>query len=347
MKTKNHIGLMYFIVHFIIEITCYYIAFSYVNDAQFMILAFLYDMLAFIPEGFYGMLNDIGLKIHFGYVGMIIAGAALLMFAFDVKPVIAIVTVAIGNGMIHVQGAQMTLRSSGGKMFPSALYVAGGSFGVVTGRLLASGGVPVVPVIIIHCLMIIPIILADKQKEKVLAGELTDYNYADEKTGRSLVIGIAVCIVILRAYMGSVVPTSWNDDSVTLILLFSSLGLGKALGGYLIDKIGMRITVFISTICSLPFLIFGDKLMVVSLIGLMLFSMTMAVALGLLVSVMKEYPGLAFGLTTVGLFFGVFIAAFIKFDDLFVNCVSLAVMTLISYFALRLIVRKDRKNGSN
>ena len=89
------------------------------------------------------------------------------------------------------------------------------------------------------------------------------------------------------------------------------------------------------------------KLMVVSLIGLMLFSMTMAVALGLLVSVMKEYPGLAFGLTTVGLFFGVFIAAFIKFDDLFVNCVSLAVMTLISYFALRLIVRKDRKNGSN
>ena len=141
MKTKNHIGLMYFIVHFIIEITCYYIAFSYVNDAQFMILAFLYDMLAFIPEGFYGMLNDIGLKIHFGYVGMIIAGAALLMFAFDVKPVIAIVTVAIGNGMIHVQGAQMTLRSSGGKMFPSALYVAGGSFGVVTGRLLATGGV--------------------------------------------------------------------------------------------------------------------------------------------------------------------------------------------------------------
>ena len=87
--------------------------------------------------------------------------------------------------------------------------------------------------------------------------------------------------------------------------------------------------------------------MVVSLIGLMLFSMTMAVALGLLVSVMKEYPGLAFGLTTVGLFFGVFIAAFIKFDDLFVNCVSLAVMTLISYFALRLIIRKDKKNGSN
>ena len=341
MKTKNHIGLMYFIVHFIIEITSYYVAYSYVDDVQFMTFAFIYDMLAFIPEGLYGMLNDIGLKIRFGYIGMSIAGAALLMLAFDADPVMAIVTVAIGNGMIHVEGAQMTLRSSGGKMFPSALFVAGGAFGVVTGRLLAAGGVPVVPVIIVHCLMIVPIILADKQKEMVVAGELADYNYADERISRGIVIGIAVFIVMLRSYMGSVIPTSWNDDSVTLILLFSSMGLGKALGGYLIDRIGMMATVFISTICSLPFLIFGDKLMVVSLIGLMLFSMTMAVALGLLVSVMKGYPGLAFGLTTVGLFFGVFIEAFIRSEDLFINCVSLAVMTLISYFALRLIVRKD------
>ena len=58
----------------------------------------------------------------------------------------------------------------------------------------------------------------------------------------------------------------------------------------------------ISTLCALPFLIIGDNLMLVSIIGVMFFSMTMAITLGLLVSALKKAPGLAFGLTTIGLF---------------------------------------------
>ena len=64
----------------------------------------------------------------------------------------------------------------------------------------------------------------------------------------------------------------------------------------------MRKTAIISTLCALPFLIIGDNLMLVSIIGVMFFSMTMSITLGLLASVLKQTPGLAFGLTTIGLF---------------------------------------------
>ena len=90
------------------------------------------------------------------------------------------------------------------------------------------------------------------------------------------------------------------------ILLYFAMGLGKALGGIMADAIGLRKTAFISIVLALPFLLVGNNNMFISLIGVMMFSMTMAITLGVLVSVLKETPGLAFGLTTIGLFLGRF-----------------------------------------
>jgi hypothetical protein len=82
------------------------------------------------------------------------------------------------------------------------------------------------------------------------------------------------------------------------------MGFGKALGGILSDAYGIRKVATLSTLFSLPFLLVGDNLMIVSIIGIMLFSMTMAITLAILVSKLKNTPGLAFGFTTIGLFLG-------------------------------------------
>ena len=55
---------------------------------------------------------------------------------------------------------------------------------------------------------------------------------------------------------------------------------------------------------ALPFLLFGDRYMLISLIGVMFFSMTMSVTLAVLVSVLPDAPGLAFGLTASALWPG-------------------------------------------
>ena len=60
--------------------------------------------------------------------------------------------------MIHIQGAETTLRTSNGQMALSAIFVSGGSFGVITGKILAMYNVPISFVIIINLLILVAIL---------------------------------------------------------------------------------------------------------------------------------------------------------------------------------------------
>ena len=122
------------------------------------------------------------------------------------------------------------------------------------------------------------------------------------------------------------------------------MGLGKALGGILSDAYSVRKIGFISIIASLPFLVFGDNNMYISLIGIMLFSMTMAVTLGLIVSVLKKFPGLAFGYTTIGLFLGTMPVFFFKFTDTMSNVIVITLLSVICCIISLCILSKEEKN---
>ena len=82
------------------------------------------------------------------------------------------------------------------------------------------------------------------------------------------------------------------------------MGAGKALGGWLSDRFGARRVGVLSTLLCIPFLLFGRDLMLVSILGVFCFSLTMSITYGMLLSVMGDRPGVAFGITTLGLFVG-------------------------------------------
>ena len=119
--------------------------------------------------------------------------------------------------------------------------------------------------------------------------------------------------------------------------------VGKCLGGIMIDIIGIRKTAIISILASLPFLCFGDQIMIISLFGIMLFSMTMAVTLALLVSTLKKAPGLAFGLTTIGLFLGTVPIFFYRFTTVLANCILISILTIICFLMANKITKEDSK----
>ena len=167
------------------------------------------------------------------------------------------------------------------------------------------------------------------------------------RTGHLLVIGAVflilavVFIIATRGYMGYGIPTSWKKTAWQTVLLFAAMGFGKALGGVFSDLFGARRVAFFSAAAALPFLLFGDDLIVVSLIGVMFFSMTMSVTLAVLVSVLKKTPGLAFGLTTIGLFVGSAPVFFIRFTSFAANCILIAVLTCICLLLTVTVMRKD------
>ena len=341
-QNKNILGILYFIIHFIIEITSFYIVSSYIDTNLVWILALMYDFFAFVPQGIFGYLKDKGIKTNFTIIGMILSTLSLILLYFNLNAILVILVLSIGNCMIHIQGAETTLRTSNGQMAPSAIFVSGGSFGVITGKILAMYNVPIPFVIIINLLMLIPIAICNKYVYLIDDKNLEKYNFSNKNINSKVIITLAVFVVIVRAYMGYGIPTTWNKTLIQTILLYCSMGIGKAMGGILIDSIGIKKTAILSTIGSLPFLLFGNNVMAISLIGIMMFSMTMAVTLGLIVSEIKKYPGVAFGFTTIGLFLGSLPVFVFRINSILINCLMVTILTVACVIVLSVICRKEK-----
>ena len=85
-------------------------------------------------------------------------------------------------------------------------------------------------------------------------------------------------------------------------------------GGILTDRFGAGNVGVVSALACIPFLILGANNTFLSVIGVMMFSMTMAITYGMGLSVIPNLPGVAFGATTIGLFIGTFVTIFFKPD---------------------------------
>lgn len=341
MKKRNVLGLMYAFVHFIVEVSCFYILSSY-NDSDYIwIIGLMYDCLAFVPQGFYGFLYDRNIKVNFGILGTVLTTASIIMFGCSLNPIAVVFFLTAGNAMIHLHAAELTLRGSEGKMSPAAVFVSGGSFGVITGKLFAQFGVPLLFILILNVVSIVPILVSATFKDQYKDENLKQYNYSRKNIKGTSIVLLATLVVAVRAYMGYGIPTSWNKTIVQNVALFVCMGIGKAMGGILIDKIGIRKTAFISTIGALPLLMFGNNIMSLSLIGIMLFSMTMAITLALIVSELHEAPGVAFGFTTTGLFIGSLPVFFFRIHSILANCIMVSVLSLLCIVILSKICRKE------
>lgn len=343
MQKNIGAGYLYFYIHFVVEVICFYTLAKLLGDSIFLWIApFMYDAFAFVPQSLIGYISDKYPKINIGIIGTILLLIGLITCNLHILGYIPLIILCLGNACLHVSGAETTLRASDGKLSHSAIFVAGGSFGVITGKLLGTLNFSYLFLVLL-CLTMIPFILladeyrkeADKQKQPC-----KNFNYINKKINPLIIILLAIFVVIVRGYMGYGIPTSWNKTVFQTILLYFAMGTGKALGGILSDWIGIRKTAIISILLALPFLLFGDDLMLISLIGVLMFSMTMSITLAILVSVLKNKPGLAFGLTTIGLFLGTVPIFFIKLSKLY-NCIVIGVFSIICIIIMLNILRKD------
>lgn len=342
-------GGIYFYVHFVTEVICFYMLGRYTGSlAELWLFVLIYDMLAFVPQAVIGYFADCYQKFPVGITGLVLLGLAVVTGRLEGCVYLSLIILCLGNACTHISGAEVTLRSSAGKITPVALFVAGGSFGVISGKLLSATVLP--PwIMLILAATAVPFVLygqyyleeANKKSEVPCKA----FNYSKKSLTAVAVIIPVVFIIAVRGYMGYGIPTSWNKTVVQTVFLFCTMGIGKALGGILADNFGPKKTAMLSVAISLPFLMLGDQLIIVSLIGVMGFSMTMSVTLALLVSVLPERPGLAFGLTTTGLFLGTAPIFFFKFTTVTSNCVMIAVLTVVCLGIMAVVIRSDGGGG--
>lgn len=346
-KQKNITsGYLYFYIHFITELICFYVLSQIIgNNIVLWISPFIYDAIAFAPQSIIGYISDKYPKINFGIIGIILLIIGLFTFKLNLLPGLytELIILSLGNAFIHVAGAEVTLRSSNGKLSHSAIFVSGGSFGVITGKLLGNANYSYLIISLLGLTMIPFVLLAEYYRKETNNLPCKNFNYHNDKMNPIILIILTVLIVIVRGYMGYGIPTSWNKTMLQSILLYSFMGIGKAMGGILSDAIGIKKTAIISIVGALPFLLFGDNIMIISLIGVMLFSMTMSITLALLVSVLKNTPGLAFGLTTIGLFLGTVPIFFVKFSTR-INSLIIIILTIVCLIIMLKLLRKEKQN---
>ena len=336
-------GYLYFYIHFVVEVVCFFFLSRISNSLIVWMVPLLYDAFAFVPQSIIGYISDKYPKIKMGIIGVVLLFIGILIFSFlSVSKYIPLFIICFGNCFLHISGAENTLKNSHGKLAHSAIFVSGGSFGVISGRLLAKTMIPAWLLLPFILTMIPFIIYADTFTNS--KSNCKEFNYVKPKLNYGLVILIAVFVVIIRGYMGYGIPTSWNKTVIQNVMLFCFMGVGKALGGILSDAFGIRKVAILSTIFAIPFLCFGDSIMVVSLIGVMSFSMTMSITLGILVSTLKKTPGLAFGLTTIGLFLGTLPIFFIRTPNILYNSIMIAILSVMCSLALGYVLKKEDKH---
>lgn len=340
-------GYLYFYVHFVVEVICFYVLAHYAEGNHFVwLVPFVYDALAFVPQSLIGYFSDKFPKVKIGFIGLILLLVGFILYGLKAfsSVFVSLILICLGNAFLHVDGAEITLRTSRGKLSHSAIFVAGGSFGVITGKLLGTSSISFWLLVILGLTTIPFILLADyyRDEEMKVKKDKDEFSYANPDISGGIVILLAVLVVIVRGYMGYGLPTSWNKTVYQTVILYFAMGFGKALGGILSDMFGMKKIGILSSLLALPFLLIGDNIMVISLIGVLFFSMTMSITLALIFSVLKNTPGLSFGMTTIGLFLGTVPIFFFKITNFWLNSAVIIILTLICVAIFSKIIRGDK-----
>ncbi len=338
-------GWIYSFIHFSVEVACFYFLFSRIStDPLWWALAMLFDALAFLPQSVFGILSDKYPNLPYGAIGCFMILLSLLL-PWDF---IALCVIGIGNALAHVDGAQHTLRNNKAKMTPNAIFVGGGSLGVITGQLLGAcqdGRLLILPLF----LMLVSaagawLTTATHDTNLTDSPNHIPLRVAKENVSEVLLVIFMLFAVSIRSYVAYAIPLEWKKTTVQAVALFFCMGLGKTLGGVSADIFGFKKTAIFSLLIALPFLLFGNSVMSLSLIGILLFSMTMPVTVGILVSKFPQSPGFAFGVTTVGLFLGVLPEFFFTLPDLFAHQLTVLVLSALALIFILFCLKKENEN---
>ncbi len=273
---------------------------------SYALFVILYNFLAFGLQMAVGYFSDYHKSVPVGAIGCVSVLIGAVCCANSNSAVTlwaAVVFVGIGNAFFHIGGGIDSLVNSNGKLRRSGIFVSSGAMGVALGiyscKRISSGDFIVIA-LMIFCAAICFIAHRNVGTDKICSIK----GVANGKLGVWSVVILALISVTIRSFGGTVIPMEWKTTAELGLLSAFGAFFGKFIGGFAADRFGAKRIGTITLLLSLPFIIFGSEIMPISLIGVVLFNMTMPITLGICTEKLPKNPGLAFGLTTAALLLG-------------------------------------------
>lgn len=293
----------------------------------------IYNLVAFAGQLPIGILADVVKKNHlFVAIGCLLAGLSYPIAFF--VPWAACVVAAIGNGFFHIGAGADILKLTMPKAGPSGLFVSGGAFGVwLAYKLTGKAVLYVLPFIMLAC-TIVAFLLHKSEK----AEEKEAVTFIKPKKLALLATICFLLTIVIRSLMGMIMNYSWKSALWLSLLSVVAVVLGKALGGYIGDKLGYTKTAVISLGFSLVLFAFSFEYWVAGVIAILCFNMTMPLTLIAIADLTNKKYGLAFGLTTFALAIG-FIPVVFNANKLFtvpfvMTCTAVSLALMVAGYCL-------------
>ena len=350
---------IYSICHFIVDfVSCIFVLgvapnFCYDANGEFLYDIYIaeviiYNFFAFafqVPMGF--VMDKLKLYKYVGIIGFCLIG---ICYAFGAgNPIILASLVGIGNGLFHLEGGTNAFNNSKGKAFLNGLFVAPGAFGIFFGaffyEVLSITYIPIILIIIAILLLLFvqndKLEYVEEEQEQIVKNG-SKYN---SKAVLSILILIGISIVV-RSIGGGAIKYSWKPADSLLIgtLYVSCVVLGKAFGGFIADRMGLKKTALGALSLACISLILGFSFPFFGYFGIFLFNVPMAITLVLLERCNAKNLATMVGSNTLFLFIGYLICLNpITLNNYAVLIVSIILAIVSIFFAFRVF----NKNTTN
>lgn len=283
------------VAHFCVDMACAALFFGRLDQsAHWWLYMVLYNACAFALQLPLGLLADrLNRNLPFAAVG---CGLVAMSFPLTGSPLLAALVCGLGNCMFHVGGGLEVLNDSD-RAAPLGVFVSPGAVGLYLGTV----GAP----LLLRCSWAMPLLLILTGAGLLIGKNTLISSNAPLSIslpkGDGLPLICLFLVVVLRSLLsGSAFSTGLVDLPGLVPVL--CLAFGKAAGGLLGDRLGLRQTAVLSlgTAAALLLLPRGYG----TLFSLFLFNMTMPLTLLEAARLLPGAKGTAFGLLTCALFVG-------------------------------------------
>lgn len=293
---KNTKLATYSITHFLVDLTCSYFLIQslHENGKYGAISIIVYNFCAFVLQLPIGCIADkISKNAVIASWGSLIVASGCFVKYLGILPLAIII--GIGNAMFHVGGGLDTLNESKEKITPLGIFVSTGALGLYFGSKYGYTDIfeNILPIILSIFAVIIMTVDNGLGNNK--------FSIRLNKKSIQLLI-ICFAVVVIRSYVGLTYSMPWKKGTLAFITVLTVV-LGKALGGLVADKIGIKnATIYSLGIASILYIF--SSIPICGIMATLLFNMTMPLTLWIVSDTLPNAKGTMFGLLTTALFVG-------------------------------------------
>lgn len=322
-------------VHFLVDLACAALFFGWLGKAtDWWLSMVLYNACAFALQLPLGLVADcLDRNIPFAAAGCALVA---MSFLFTGSPLLSALISGVGNGMFHVGGGIEVLNGSD-KAAPLGVFVSPGAVGLYLGTVWASDFARFPWALSLLMLLAgAGLLLTGRRSPSVPNAPLS----LTLPSGGGLPLLCLFLVVVLRSFMSSGAFAAGISGLPGLVPVLC-LALGKAAGGFLGDRLGLRKAAALSLGLTAALLLLPRGY--ATLAALFLFNMTMPLTLLKAARLLSGAKGGAFGLLTCALFLGM-IPRFMGLSPV-VAAPVWAGLALLSLALLWMGLRKEKTNG--